>query len=102
MEGEVPPPKEHREVAVDPKLFDGYVGSYQFAPNLILTVTREGDHLFAQLTGQQKFEVFPESDHDYFYKVVDAQITFVTDSTGRATELVLHQGGLDQHAKRTE
>ena len=101
IEGEALP-KEHKEVTVDPKLFDGYVGSYQFAPNLILTVTREGDHLFAQLTGQQKFEVFPESDHDYFYKVVDAQITFVTDSSGRATELILHQGGLDQHAKRTE
>jgi hypothetical protein len=31
---------------------------------------------------------------------VDAQITFVTDGQGRATELILHQGGRDQHAKR--
>lgn len=36
------------------------------------------------------------------HKVVDAQVTFVTDSHGRATELILHQGGLDQHAKRLE
>jgi serine-type D-Ala-D-Ala carboxypeptidase/endopeptidase len=102
IEGEVPPPKEHKEVTVDPKLFDGYVGSYQFVPNFILTVTREGDHLFAQATGQQKFEIFPEGDRDYFYKVVEAQITFITDRSGRATELILHQGGLDQHAKRTD
>lgn len=39
--------------------------------------------------------------HDYFLKIVDAQITFVTDSIGRATELILHQG-LNQHAKRIE
>src|SRR5271170_8100898 len=26
------PPKEHKQVAVDPKLFDNYVGSYQLAP----------------------------------------------------------------------
>jgi CubicO group peptidase (beta-lactamase class C family) len=97
-----PPPKEHKTIPVDPKLFDGYVGRYQLNPDFIMTVTREGDHLFVQATGQQKFEAFPESDRDYFLKVVDAQITFVTGGTGRATELILHQGGRDQHAKRVE
>ena len=96
------PPKEHKEVAVDPKLFDGYVGKYQLAPNFIFTITRDGNHLFAQLSGQPTFEIFPEGERDYFYKVVDAQITFVTDSNGRATELILHQNGIDQHAKRIE
>jgi CubicO group peptidase (beta-lactamase class C family) len=94
-----PPPKEHKQVAIDPKLLDNYVGSYELAPNFILTVTREGDHLFTQATGQGKIEVFPESDHDFFLKVVDAQITFETDSQGRATSLVLHQAG-DHKARR--
>jgi hypothetical protein len=49
-----------------------------------------------------KFEIFPEGDRDYFLKVVDAQITFVTDNQAPATELILHQGGRDQHAKRVE
>lgn len=88
-----PPPKEHKEVAIDPKILDNYVGSYELAPNFILTVTREGDHLFTQATGQGKVEVFPESDHDFFLKVTDAQITFETDGQGKATALVLHQGG---------
>jgi CubicO group peptidase (beta-lactamase class C family) len=96
------PPKQHKEVTVDPKLFDGYVGNYQLAPNVILMVARDGNRLFVQLTGQPKFEIFPESDRDYFLKVVDAQVTFVTDSNGHATELILHQGGADQHAKRIE
>jgi CubicO group peptidase (beta-lactamase class C family) len=94
------PPAQPKEVKVDPKLFDGYIGAYQMTPAFALTVTREGDHLFVQATGQPKFEIFPEGDRDYFLKVVDAKITFVTDSQGRATELILHQGGLDQHAKR--
>ncbi len=93
-------PKERKEVHVDPKIFDGYVGSYQLAPNFVLTVTREGSQLFVQATGQPKFEVYPESDRDYFLKVIDAQITFQIDSQGRATELILHQGGMDQRAKR--
>jgi serine-type D-Ala-D-Ala carboxypeptidase/endopeptidase len=96
------PPKQRKLVAVDPKLFDGYVGTYPLAPNFILTVTREGDHLFVQATNQPKFEIFSESDRDYFLKVVDAQITFVTDGKGRATELILHQNGRDQLAKRAD
>jgi len=102
MEGEPPPAKEHKEVTVDPKLFDGYVGKYQLAPSFSMTVTREDDHLFMQATGQPKVQIMPESDRDYFLKVVDAQITFVIDSNGRATELILHQGGMDRHAKRME
>src|SRR5208283_1447068 len=98
----LPAPKEHKEITVDPKIFDGYVGRYQLAPNFILTVTQEGDHLFTQATGQPRVEIFPESDRDYFLKVVDAQVTFVPDSQGRATELILHQGGQDHHAKRIE
>jgi len=96
------PPKQHKEITVDPKIFDNYAGTYQFAPGVNLFVTRDADHLFAQLTGQGKLEIFPEGERDFFLKVVDAQITFVTDANGRATELILHQNGLDQHAKRIE
>ncbi len=94
------PPKEHTQIAVDPKVFDGYVGQYQLTPTFILTITREGDHLFAQATGQPKLEIFPESERDFFLKVVDAQITFEAGSQGRATGLVLHQNGMNQPAKR--
>ena len=95
-------PKEYKAVAVDPKIFDGYVGKYQLVPGFVLTITRDDDHLFAQATNQPQAEIFPLSDKDFFLKVVDAQITFVTDGTGRATELILHQGGMDQHGKRIE
>src|SRR5262249_53362749 len=52
------PPLEHRQAAIDTKLLDRYVGYYAADPNilpdLVLTVTREGDHLFVQRTGQAK------------------------------------------------
>jgi CubicO group peptidase (beta-lactamase class C family) len=96
------PPKEHKQVNVDPKLFDRYVGKYALTPAFVLTVTREGDHLFLQATGQPKVEIFPESEREYFLKVVDAQITFIVDPAGKTTELVLHQAGRDLPAKRTE
>jgi D-alanyl-D-alanine-carboxypeptidase/D-alanyl-D-alanine-endopeptidase len=96
------PPRERHEIAVDPKLFDGYVGRYELAAKFIITVTREGSRLFVQATGQPKFEVFPESARDYFLKVVDAQITFEPDGEGRVTALILHQNGKNKRAKRIE
>jgi CubicO group peptidase (beta-lactamase class C family) len=98
----MPPPKQHKEIAVDPKLFDAYVGQYQLSPNFILTVTREEDRLFVQATGQPKFQIFPESALEFFLKVVDAQITFETDSTGRAVSLVLHQNGRNVPGRRIQ
>ena len=102
FEGELPQPKVHKEINLDPKRFDGYVGQYQLAPNFILTITREGDAFFAQATGQPKVQIFPEGEREFFYKVVDAQITFETDSTGRATSLTLHQNGATMPAKRVQ
>ncbi len=96
------PPKQHKQIAVDPKVFHGYVGQYQLAPNFLLTITGDGTQLFVQATGQPKLEIFPEGDRDYFLKVVDAQITFETDSQGRATGLILHQNGRNQPAKRIQ
>jgi hypothetical protein len=85
-------------VAIDPRLYDRYAGLYQRGPNSIFTVTREGDRLFAQLTGQQKLELFPESDREFFYKAVAAQITFVADGERPPTGLILHQNGADLRA----
>jgi CubicO group peptidase (beta-lactamase class C family) len=98
----LPAPKEHKEITIDPKIFDGYVGQYQLAPNFIFTFTREGDKLFTQATGQPKFQIFPESQREFFLKVVDAQVTFETDANGRATSLTLHQNGRTLTAKRIE
>jgi hypothetical protein len=65
-------------------------------------VTTEGDGLMVKFKDQQAFPVYPEDDHTFFYTVVPAQITFITGADGRATELVLHQGGQDVPASRVE
>ncbi|BCH24945.1 penicillin-binding protein [Mesorhizobium sp. L-8-3] len=96
-------PKRPRKVAkVDPKLFDFYVGRYQLAPDFILTVTRRDNRLFAQATGQVEAEIFPQGEKEFFYKVVDAQISFETEAGGRAFGLVLHQNGQHLSASRLD
>jgi len=66
----------------------------------VITISREAGQFFLQATGQPRFELFAETETNFFLKVVDAQITFVKDDKGQATQLVLHQNGVDQAAKK--
>lgn len=44
--------------------------------------------------------IYAESENVFFYKVVDAQITFMTDASGSTTSLVFTQQGADISARR--
>jgi hypothetical protein len=90
-----PPPPERHAIAVAPEVLDRYVGRYQLATQVFLTITRDEGRLFAQLTGQGNYEIFLQTPTDFFWKVVDAQVTFAVAADGRATGLVLHQNGRD-------
>ena len=95
--GEVP--KDRVAIKLEPKILDAYVGQYELTPEAIFTIRRDGENLRAQLTGQPSVPILPESETDFFYTVVDAQLTFVKDAKGKVTELVLHQNG-DKTAKK--
>jgi len=97
-----PAPKPRKEIAVDPKVLERYVGEYSFTPAIAVTVTLEGNQLFVQATGQSKVPVYPESETDFFLKIVDAQISFVKDASGAVTGMVLHQNGQDQSATKVK
>ncbi len=87
---------------VDPSKFEALVGTYQLVPLVMIDIRRKGDNLFAQITNQSELEIFPKSETEFFYKAVDAQITFVKDAAGRAASLVIHQGGRDTPATRVK
>jgi CubicO group peptidase (beta-lactamase class C family) len=93
-------PKERKAISLDPKTLDRYTGRYELGPNFILTVRRDGDRLLTQATGQSEAEIFAETETKFFLKVVDAQITFVSDGGGPAESLILHQNGRDIPGKR--
>ena len=76
-----------------PAVFDAYVGRYQLAPAAFFTITRDGSALLRAAHRAAAFEIFAESEKDYFLKVVDAQLTFETDAQNKAVAVVLHQNG---------
>ncbi len=59
-----------------------YAGRYDFGNGAVMIITSENNNLFAQLTGQQKFPIFPSGEGEYFWKVVDAKIHFMKNTNG--------------------
>lgn len=92
--------KERMAAEVNPRIYDAYVGQYELAPDLIVTVTKENNRLFAQATGQPEFELYPESETKFFARVANIQVTFVKNEKGEVTQLIVHQEGTDTAAKK--
>ena len=96
-------PGERKEITLDPRLLERYLGAYQLAPGVNLLITRENNQLFSQLTGQAAFPIFPESETMFFLKVVDSQIEFPKDDIqGKKSQLTIHQNGRDTPAERLD
>ncbi len=96
------PPRRRVAVKLDGASLDRVTGRYELARDFFVTIRRDGDRAYAQATGQPEAEIFAESESEFFYKVVDAQLTFVRGPDGRAALLVLHQGERDIRARRVE
>jgi hypothetical protein len=82
----------------DPRL-DSYVGYYRLNAGTVIAITRNGDQLFAHLTGERRLPLLPAGDGEFIYKAT-ARITFAADGERVPTELVLHRDGNDLHAAR--
>jgi hypothetical protein len=55
----------------------------------------EDGHLFARITGQARYEIYPEAEDRFFWTVVAAQLTFVAGPGGAVSHAILHQAGRD-------
>lgn len=79
-------------VDVPEATLEQYVGVYELTPQFKITVTKEGTQMYGQATGQNRFEMYPESDTDFFITIVKAKITFQVEE-GVVKSLTLYQNG---------
>ena len=87
-------------VKVDPAIYDAYLGRYDYGGGQTLTVTRDGDKLMGQMTAQPKLLLLPRSKKEFFFKMVNAEVTFVSGPGGKVTRLEHLQGGKTIKAPR--
>jgi D-alanyl-D-alanine-carboxypeptidase/D-alanyl-D-alanine-endopeptidase len=96
----VEPRKFEKAVTIRPEVMHKLEGQYEIIPEFVLTVTVDDGKLMVGATGQQTFEVYPRSETEWYYKVVDATLIFKFNSDGQCESLELLQGGARQTARR--
>jgi len=98
----VDPPKFRMPIQLTAEALDACTGTYELSPAFKVTVTREDNRLMAQATNQSKLRLWPESATAFFYRVVEASVTFERDDDGKVTALVLHQNDRDTRGKKVD
>lgn len=91
---------EHQRVRLDDAVLKQYVGRYRLAPGAVFEITLQDSQLMAQLTGQPAYPVYASAKDEFFYTVVDAQLSFKRNPQGKVDALILHQNGADRRAPR--
>jgi CubicO group peptidase (beta-lactamase class C family) len=92
---------ERNEITLPVATLSKYVGTYELRPGAEMMIRLDGARLTTQLTGQQQFPIFAESETKFFLKVVDAQVEFFTDASGAVTHAVMYQNGRQREVRRT-
>lgn len=92
-------PPLHENTAVDKACWPDFVGRYGYK-RAVLTVTMEGEHLYAQLTGQPRFEIYPKAANEFFWKVADARVVFLRNAKGEVVAARHTQNGNTFRAPR--
>ena len=83
--------KPRTQVEVSLEALEACVGKYRHPerPEMVFTVTQQQNHLMLQSPswGDQKFEIIPESDEDYFIEFLNLEFHFIKDRSGRVTHM---------------
>jgi hypothetical protein len=105
------PSKPRAFIKLDTKFYDAYIGEYEFAPGaafptgIKMTIWRQEDQLVGRALGKNggggDFEIYPESETNFFVKINGAQLTFIKNDKGEVTAVIHHMAGLpDSEGKK--
>ncbi len=93
----LPPLQENP--SVDKATYAAFAGRYDYKSAVITVTVKEG-RLMSQLTGQPEYEIFPSAPDAFFWKVADAQVTFLRNDRGEVVAAQHTQGGMTFKAPR--
>jgi CubicO group peptidase (beta-lactamase class C family) len=92
-----PPPRP-----ADASELDRLMGRYRLGVASSLEVSRADDRLFAQLSGQDAYEVYPVGPGEVRWASAEATATFAFGADGRGASVVLRQNGRERRAARAD
>lgn len=86
-------PVVRKEISLTQEQLIRLVGNYEIDKGVGVKITLDKEQLYTQLTGQDVFPLFAETEFNFFLKVVDAQFKFEKDDKGEISILYILQNG---------
>jgi hypothetical protein len=86
----------------DTGAFPQYVGKYQLAPGVVMTVSAEGGQLYAQRGDRPKELLIPEAENIFFRKGVEGRRLFHYGDNGKVDTLIDRRNNEDIVWKRID
>jgi CubicO group peptidase (beta-lactamase class C family) len=82
-----------KAIQLDDAHSDLVLGDYTIAPKIKMTISREDGHLYMQIVGspQPRVEIGATADTEFFMKKGSGRLSFIKDSKGKVTSVILHQ-----------
>lgn len=95
-------PKKKSIIKINDTILDKYTGDYKIENNLgSISITHENGHLYCEQNNSgQKYELFAESQNEFFMRVSDVQIKFNIDNRNQVTGISLYQLGEEINAEK--
>jgi CubicO group peptidase (beta-lactamase class C family) len=87
-------PRIRKAIKLDSPEYDDYTGMYELENlSMHLKVEREHGRWFLQFTDQESFEIFPETENQFFVLDFEAQVEFCFNARKQVTHVILaHEG----------
>ena len=92
------PAAKPEESATD--LLASFTGEYIFDPTYAVNITRIGNALYAQASGEEIYRLVPESNNMFYKAGVDSRIEFVKEESGKVNKIILHHHSKNENGTR--
>lgn len=93
-------PPDPAAITVAPSVLATYVGRYQYEPDTVDAITRDGDRLFVQTNQEPRVELFAETETTFFARGESWRIVFVKSPQGAVTGLAFRTNGQEFTAQK--
>jgi CubicO group peptidase (beta-lactamase class C family) len=98
-----PPRSKHTEIVLPAAELGKFAGRYDLGSGVVMEIRRIDDGLYALregIPGAPRLRIFAEGPRAFFWKAVDAQISFTTDDSGTVTGAEFRQGAISMKGSR--
>lgn len=88
-------PTLHKPFPIDTRLYNDYVGKYEYK-GLIYRIEQKGDSLFFKQPDKASYQLFAESETQFFINGIPIVVRFVKDADGVVTHLITKAFGKER------